>query len=316
MVGKMKKLFIMAALSLVLSACSFGGQTASSPSPEPDLAGSQAAPQIPDFDHIIVIMLENRDYDQVIGNEDMPFFNQLADENVQFTNYYAVTTEASLPNYLALIGGDTFGITNNCRDCWIDAPSLPDLLEAAGKTWKTYQEDLPVPCFIGDEGDYKQKHNPFVYFNPIREDAKRCEAGIVSLDVLEDDLANNELPDFTFITPNMCNGGHDCDLDVVDEYLSMQLDQLMQSPALGDNYMIFIGFEESKHDKSSCCGMPDEAGGRVPAILISPQAQQGYQEDTPLSHYSLLKTILGSWGLGDLGHTADPESLAITAPWQ
>ena len=261
-------------------------------------------------------MLENRDYDQVIGNQDMPFFNQLAEENVQFTNYYAVTTKASLPNYIALIGGDTFGIENNCKDCWIDAPSLPDLLEAGGKTWKTYQEDLPVPCFIGDEGDYRQKHNPFIYYDPIREDAKRCEEGIVSLDVLEDDLQNNELPDFIFITPDMCNGGHDCDLDVVDEYLRKQLDQLMESPALGDNYMIFIAFEESKRDKSSCCGMPDEAGGRVPALLISPQAQKGYQEDTPLSHYSLLKTILGSWGLGDLGHTADPETLAITAPWQ
>ena len=312
----MKKILFVIAAILVLSACSFGGQTASSPSPEAAPAASDAAPQIPDFDHIIVIMLENRDYDQVIGNEDMPFFNQLAEENVLMTNYYAVTTEASLPNYIALIGGDTFGITKNCRDCWIDAPSLPDLLESAGKTWKTYQEDLPVPCFIGDSGDYVQKHNPFIYFDPIREDAKRCEARVVSLDDLEGDLENNELPDFTFISPNLCNGGHDCGLDVVDEYLSMQLDQLMESPALGENYLIYISFEEADEDTSSCCGMPDEAGGRVPAVLVSPQAQKGYQEDTPLSHYSLLKTILGSWGLGDLGHTADPETLAITAPWK
>ena len=116
--------------------------------------------------------------------------------------------------------------------------------------------------------------------------------------------------------PNLCNSAHDCDLDVADEWLSKVLDQLMESPALGDNYLIFISFEEGNKDQSSCCGMPDEAGGRVAAFLISPQAQKGYQEETPLSHYSLLKTILGSWGLGDLGHTADPETLAITAPWQ
>ena len=143
----MRKIFTLIALTLLLISCGLLPKTVPSVTPEPALPSAAPEPQIPDFDHIIMIMFENRDYDQVIGNEDMPVFNQLAEENVLLTNYYAVTTKASLPNYIALIGGDTFGITNNCKDCWIDAPSLPDLLEDAGKTWKTYQEDLPDTVF-------------------------------------------------------------------------------------------------------------------------------------------------------------------------
>jgi len=312
----MEKTVFMITLILLLNACGLSPKPAPTLIPEPALPATEPGPQIPAFDHIIMIMFENRNFDQVIGNEDMPVFNRLADENVLLTNYYAVTTEASLPNYIALIGGEPFGITTNCRDCWIDQPSLPDLLEAGGKTWKTYQEDLPEPCFIGNFENYVQKHNPFVYFDPIREDEQRCKEGVVSLDDLEGDLQDSKLPDFVFVMPNLCNSGHDCDLGVVDEWLNKLLDQFLESPALGDNYLIYLAFEESKDDTSSCCGMPDEAGGRVAAVLISPQAQKGYREDTPLSHYSMLKTILGSWGLGDLGHTADPETLAITAPWQ
>ena len=261
-------------------------------------------------------MFENRDYDQVIGNQDMPFFNQLAEENVQFTNYYAVTTKASLPNYIALIGGDTFGIENNCKDCWIDAQPAGFTGRLEAKPGKPTRKTCLYRALSVTKGIIGR--NTIRLFTMIRSVKMRSAAKRVSYPSTswKNDLQNNELPDFIFITPDMCNGGHDCDLDVVDEYLRKQLDQLMESPALGDNYMIFIAFEESKRDKSSCCGMPDEAGGRVPALLISPQAQKGYQEDTPLSHYSLLKTILGSWGLGDLGHTADPETLAITAPWQ
>src|SRR5437016_3432936 len=86
-------------------------------------------PLVPNFDHIVIIMLENKEFGSVIGNSLMPNYNKLAHDYTLLTQYYAVT-HPSLPNYIALMGGDTFGITSNCHDCFVNTPSLPDLIEA------------------------------------------------------------------------------------------------------------------------------------------------------------------------------------------
>lgn len=271
---------------------------------------------VPAFDHIILIVLENHDYAQVVGSEDMPNFNRLAQENVLLTQYYAVA-HPSLPNYLALIGGSTFGITTDCFSCFLDQPSLPDLLEASGRTWKTYQESMTAPCSLGIEpGGYDQNHNPFVYFNPIRKDTARCARSVVSLDQLDADLSAGSLPNFALIMPNLCNSGHDCGLATVDQWLGKMVDDLRASPALGQNSLIVITFDEASSDSRGCCGLPQKAGGRIPAVLISPLAKSGFQDDTPLSHYSLLKTMLFAWNLPGLGETENPATQPITAPWK
>jgi phospholipase C len=312
----MKKISTLVALAPFLTAClaASSQKTAIIPTPGSIPSLSPVEAKIPIFDHIIVIMFENRDFQQVIGRPELPNFNQLADQNVLLMNYYAVT-HPSLPNYIALIGGDTFGITTDCTDCFINQTSLPDLIEASGRTWRTYQEDLPSPCFVGSSGNYAQKHDPFIYFDPIRNNPDRCKHDIVSLKDLDQDLSSNRLPSYAFIMPNLCNSAHDCSLTVADRWLGQMIQKLLASQALGHNYLILITFDESSSDDSSCCGLPPKAGGRVPAILISPQAQNGYKDETPLSHYSLLKTILISWGLPDLGFTAKSSTQAITAPW-
>ncbi|MFN8477844.1 MAG: hypothetical protein U0074_08525 [Kouleothrix sp.] len=87
--------------------------------------------------------------------------------------YYGVAT--NLPNHLALIGGDTFGIASDCTSCFVNKPNLVDQLEANGKSWKAYMESMPNPCFVGDAPPlYRQKHNPFIYFDNIRNDPERC----------------------------------------------------------------------------------------------------------------------------------------------
>jgi len=272
-------------------------------------------PPVPAFEHILWIVLENKDFTQVIGNENMPHFNRLAAENTLLTNYYAVA-HPSLPNYLALIGGDTFGVNRNCEDCFLDAPSLPDLIEASGRQWKTYQESMPGPCFLGSRGEYAQKHNPFVYFDAIRFNAQRCSSHVVPLDQLTEDLARQNLPDFAFITPNLCHSGHDCPLAEMDAWLGQLIDGLFQSGGLGEHYLIVITFDEASGDDSSgCCGLPPKAGGRIATLFISPQARPHFEDSIPYSHYSLLKTVSIAWGLPFLGHAADPETEAILAPW-
>jgi phosphatidylinositol-3-phosphatase len=260
-------------------------------------------------------MFENKEFGSVIGNPLMPNYNKLAREYTLLTQYYAVR-HPSLPNYIALIGGDTFGIDVNCNDCFINAPSLPDYIEASGRTWKTYQEDMPEPCFLGDKVNYVQKHNPFIYFDPIRLDATRCERSIVPLTALQTDIEAGSLPNFLFIKPNLCNDSHDCTLDISDAWLTNLLGNLVPAlDATGDSYFIAMLFEEGQGNHS-CCGLPLEAGGRVPVVIYSPLVKNGFEDSTPYTHYSLLKTIAKSWGLPYLGHAAEDSHVLIIEPWK
>ncbi len=271
--------------------------------------------QIPNFDHIVLIVLENEGYQQVIGNPLMPNLNNLAQQNVLLTNYFA-RTHPSLPNYITLVSGDTQKITSDCTTCFVDAPNLADEIESSGRTWKSYEEDLPSPCFIGDASPYAQKHDPFLYFNDIRTNTQRCQNSIVPLTQLDTDLAANQLPNFSFITPNLCNDGHNCSLEVADKWIAQMVTKLKSSAALGQNSLIIITFDESATSSTaSCCGMPAKAGGQVATILISPLAHPAYQVNTAYSHLSLLKTILAAWGLNDLGKTRNPLTQPITEPW-
>ena len=272
-------------------------------------------PLVPNFGHIAIIMFENKEFGSVIGNPQMPTYNRLAADYTLLTQYYAIR-HPSLPNYIALVGGDTFGIDTNCHDCFIDAPSLPDLIEASGRTWKTYQEDMPEPCFVGSTNLYAQKHNPFIYFDPIRLNPERCTRAIVPLTALQTDIATNSLPDFMFIKPNICNDSHDCSLDVSDAWLTSLLMTLIPAlDATGESYFVAMLFEEGQ-GAHTCCGLQEPGGGRVPLVLYSPQARNGFEDPTPYTHYSLLKTISAAWGLAYLGHAADESNALIIEPWK
>lgn len=278
--------------------------------------------KIPAFDHVVLIVLENRDYNQVIGSADMPNLNAWAKQDVLFSQYYAVA-HPSLPNYLALVGGSTFGITTDCTNCWVSQPSLADLLDEGRLTWKYYGEGMPSPCFVGNADKYTQKHNPFIYFDNIRAGKARCESNLVPMSQLKQDLSANQMPNFSIIMPDLCHSGHDCNLKTADQWLKQVVDQLQApqassqtSSALGEKRMIFITFDEgAKSNKQPCCGLKS-TGGQVAAVMISPQAKAGFEDSTPLTHYSLLKTILRAWDLPDLGNTANPQTLTIQDAWK
>lgn len=275
------------------------------------------APLVPDFKHIVIIIFENKEYGTVVGNGSMAYFNLLASTYTLLNQHYA-PAHPSLPNYLALVGGDTFGIFDNCEfsDCYLNQPSLPDLIETSGRTWKTYQDDMPSPCFTGNTLRYVRKHNPFIFFDPIRTDTERCERSIVPLTQLDADLALNDLPNFIFITPDLCYSAHDCTLDLADSWLKEQMDKIYPAlEASGEPYLIILTWDEGQGEHS-CCGLPEKAGGRVATVFISPQVRENFQDDTPYSHYSILKTISEAWGLPYLGHAADEETALITAPWK
>jgi hypothetical protein len=275
--------------------------------PTPTLAPGE----IPALGRVFFVIFENREFSQVIGNATAPNFNALAGEGALLTQYFAVT-HPSFPNYLALISGQTFGIARDCEDCYQDAPILPDQLEASGKTWRAYLEGMPAACFDYTVNPYAKRHNPFIYFQSVRSDQGRCLARVVPFDQFSIDMSQGALPDFVWITPDICNDAHDCPLATADKWLGSLVDQIRSSSAYGPDSLIVITFDEGI-SSAGCCGLAQ--GGRIATILVSPMIRPGVQDDTPYTHYSLLAMLEKGWGLDLLGLAGDPRTTPINGVW-
>jgi hypothetical protein len=249
---------------------------------------------VPQFSRVVVMVLENKSYKQMVGRPDAPYFNGLIAQYGLATNFSA-TRHPSLPNYIALIGGSTFGIHKDCSDCSVgNKRNLVDQLEGAGVSWKAYMSSMPSPCYSGPDTDlYVRRHDPFLYFTDIADDQARC-AKVVPLDQLPTDIQDGTLPTFIWITPNLCEDMHDCPVSTGDQFLSQQVPTLLDT--LGPTGVLFITFDESKDkDHSGCC---DKAmGGHIATIVAGPNVAPGTVVDTPLDHYSLLQTIEDGLGL-------------------
>jgi len=240
---------------------------------------------------VAVIVMENQEYGQVIGSAAAPFVDGLVKHSGLAVDLYAAT-HPSLPNYLALTGGSTFGIASDCTSCSVGATSIVDQLQAAHISWKAYMEDLPHPCFTGaGAGEYAKKHDPFVYYTRVVNDAGRC-AKVVPLTELSIDERRRELPRFIWITPNLCHDMHDCSVATGDRFLSTLVPQLLRS--LGPHGLLFITWDEGTSD-SGCCQLA--SGGHIATIVAGPGARPGARLTTPTDHYSLLQTIEDVLGL-------------------
>jgi acid phosphatase len=255
----------------------------------PPAAAQQAS--VPAFDHIFIIVMENRAASDVVDNTaQAPYFNQLASEYGLAANAVAVG-HPSLPNYLALIGGDTFGIKKDCTGCFLAAPNLvADRIAPSGRTWKAYMESMPSACFNGNSYPYAQKHNPFFYYDDIRLTAQ-CE-NVVPFSSLADDLASaDSTPSYVWITPNMCNDMHDCSISAGDTWLANTVPQILESPAFTTRIsLLLITWDEG-----------DDAGlNQVPVLVVAPGVSPGFRSTVPYTHYSLLRTVEDAWGLAPL----------------
>jgi len=246
--------------------------------------------------HVAVIVMENHEYGDIIGSGSggrAPFINSLAHRYGLATGMYAIS-HPSLPNYLALTGGSTFGIDSDCTDCAVGATSIVDQLERAQVSWRAYMQDLPGggSCFTGaSAGGYAKKHNPFAYYTRITTDHARC-ANVVPLDRLAPDERGRTMPRFAWITPNLCNDMHDCSVSTGDRFLAGLVPPLLR--ALGPHGVLFLTWDEGSSD-AGCCRLA--SGGHVVTIVAGPGARAHARLATPTDHYSVLQTIEDLLGL-------------------
>ena len=242
---------------LVLAGCGGGpAPVATTPTDPPTtMAGAAASTSRPTRkgpQRIIVVVEENHSFDQIIGSAQAPFINHLAGQGTLLTGFYGIT-HPSLPNYVAMVSGDTQGITSDCGDCNVDAANLVDQLEQAGISWTAYMEDLPAPCSDAHTaGPYAKKHDPFMYFASIRDNPARCHK-VVPADRLDADLAAGRLPRFVFVTPNQDHdmhgagqGGDDATLiRTADDWLGALYGKMAGSSAWREDTRLVVTWDEA-----------------------------------------------------------------------
>jgi hypothetical protein len=238
--------------------------------------------------------MENEEYGDVIGSSSTPFINRLARTYGLATRAFAIT-HPSLPNYLAMTGGSTFGIDSDCTDCSVPGAGLAGQLQAHDIGWKAYMEDLPHPCFSGaGAGEYAKKHDPFVYYRHL----PACRR-VVPLTELQADERTGALPSFLWITPNLCHDMHDCSPATGDRFLARLVPPLLRS--LGQGGLLFLTWDEGSSD-DGCCRLA--SGGHIATIVAGPGALRGARLRTPVDHYSLLQTVEDLLDLPRLGGAA------------
>jgi len=257
--------------------------------------------QVPASDHVVLLMLENHSYSEVVGSSSTPYLNSLIESNGVATNYDA-DSHYSLPNYFWLTTGSYVTLDDGTEQVF-DVDNVTRYLLAAGKTWKAYEESIPSAGYTGPTVEpYEKNHNPFVYLSDVVNSSEK--ANIVPFTQLATDIAANALPNYAFITPNSSHDGHSANLAATDAWLKTNLAPLLASPTFqpGGTGILIITFDESEDDDcaplATCPKLPENGGGgHIATIVIGPNVKRGEQSATFYQHPSTLKTMLTALGI-------------------
>jgi YVTN family beta-propeller protein len=303
-----------------------------------DLHGDLPAPRplrppaahVPRYDHVFLFYFENQDVRAIVGDRRAaPYYNSLLSQGSELGQMYA-EEHPSDGNYLALAGGSTFGIplTDPLEvnsQYTIHAPNLGDRIDAAGETWKDYQQSSAGPCDDTVHGFYWNDDLPMLYFADIRNRPAYCAAHDVPLASISSDLAQPATtPNFTWVGINDCDDMEGCGIRAGDRFLAHQLGEIMRSPAWQTQRSVaIITFDEDAIDHQ-------RPAQRIPTLMLaSTGVRHGYVSKVRYTHYSLLRTIEAALGLktltrndrfaqpvNDVFRSGAPEAQAPPSPYR
>ena len=252
-----------------------------------------AAAVVPALDHIVVIVMENHSYNQV---RVLPYTASLMAAYSYSSASFGVT-HPSQPNYLALWAGSTLGVTaNTCPapGSPFAAENLGHACEAAGVSWKSYNENLPAPgsavCTVGSL--YTRKHNPWTNFSNLTHTNERPFADLAT------DIAANQLPRLTFVIPNNCNNTHDCALAVGDSWLQSNVPGLIA--AAGPRGLVVVTWDEDDNI----------SGNQILTVFAGPQVRSGFVSTQTMNHYTLLRTLCDALRIPPFGNAVSQQPVA------
>jgi phosphatidylinositol-3-phosphatase len=228
-----------------------------------------------------VIVMENHTPQEALSG---PFTASLAARYRVAANYTAIT-HPSVPNYLALTSGQTWGARDDSYHALPQA-DLGHQLTTAAITWRAYMEGLTNRGCLDSPFPYDPGHNPFAFYGGT------CPSNVVPLTSLSGDLAQ-AAPSFSWISPDDCHNGHSCAVSVADDWLRETVTLIMGSEAWSANGILFITWDEDD----------GRADNRVLTLVVAPGLSH-LVSNQPYNHYSLLATIEDLLGVSRLGAAA------------
>lgn len=256
------------------------------------LAAPVEAQPLPRPDHIVIVVEENKSFEQIIGNPDAPYINALARHGALFTQSYGVT-HPSQPNYLALFSGATHGIGSNACPLELGGASLASVLVEKGLSFVSYAESMPETGFEGCVyGAYVRKHNPVA-------DWKEFAALNQPFNAFPQDFG--KLPTVVLVVPDQRNDMHDGSIAQGDAWLAKNIEPYAQW-AMTHNSLLIVTWDE---DNGS-------ADNRIATIFIGPMVKPGTSAQR-INHYNILRTLSEIYSLPYLGESAQAEP--ITEVW-
>jgi hypothetical protein len=264
------------------------GQVAKTPPPPSPAQNAR-------FGHVFIVVEENHNYSDVVANSSAPYLNSLANQYGLASNYFA-NAHPSIPDYFMLTTGQTLTLIDALTpDLFpVSDDSVVQELIAAGKTWKSYAEDLPDIGYTGgDSGKYAVRHNPLAYMTDVQNDSAQKQ-NLVPFTHFPIDFSTANLPTYSFIVPNLCDDGHDCPLSTADNWLKTNIDPVIQSPMFQKDGLLIIVFDEADLTDFTA------GGGHVAAVIVSPLAKRSYKSIAFYQHQSVLRLTLESLGVTKL----------------
>jgi YVTN family beta-propeller protein len=256
---------------------------------------------VPRYQHVFLFYFENQDVRAIVGDHDQaPYYNSLLPQGSELGQIYA-EEHPSDGNYLALAGGSTFGIplTDPLEvnsQYTIRAANIGDRVDAAGETWKDYEQSSAGPCDDTVHGFYWNDDLPMLYFADIRNRPTYCAAHDVPLVSMARDLAAPATtPNFSWVGVNDCDDMEGCGVRAGDRFLAEQLGEIMRSPAWQtQRSLAIVTFDEDAIDHQ-------RPAQRVPTLMLaSTGVRHGFVSKARYTHYSLLRTIEAALGLKTL----------------
>ncbi|HEY6449833.1 MAG TPA: alkaline phosphatase family protein [Candidatus Cybelea sp.] len=261
----------------------------------PALTAVEAMPITPRGSQVTIVLMENKNYDLVVGSSQAPYFNNaLVPQGALLQNSHAVG-HPSEPNYLALFSGSNQSVHGDPCPVYFKAENIAAELITAGKTFAGYSESMPRDGYRGCyHGLYDRNHNPWVAFTNVPQ---------------SDNLVYKRFPSvvasFVWITPNLCHDTHNCSVRVGDKWLSRNLPPIIAWDSKHDGLLI-VTWDEAD---------PDDSGkNHIPTVLIGPMIRAGVRDTERVDHYSVLRTIENILSVACI--KADCRAPLITGVWR
>jgi len=241
--------------------------------------------------HVFLIVMENHTSQQAL---DGPFIASLAAKYGTAANYHAVA-HPSVPNYLALTSGTTWGVTDDSFHV-LPRQDIGDQLTASRTSWRAYMDSmLPGHC-LDSPLPFDPGHNPFAFYGGA------CPSNVVPLSEMASDLTG-DTPRFSWITPDRCHDTHDCDVVQGDEWLRGQVGAIMASDAWKSGGVLFITYDEDD----------ESADNRVLTLVVAPGMSHRVS-NRAYDHYSLLATVEDLLGVPRLHEAAGATPMSDLLP--